>query len=83
MTIQNLPHQLNHAGGIALVVFPDRATLCLRCRSTGHVGKNSRVPKCDGCHNFGHTSNERAPTYATATVAMSATVISEHIMDEV
>lgn len=84
MTLESLPHQLNHVGAIALLVVFGRAPLCLRCRSTGQVRKNCRVSKCDGCHNFGHKKEECARTYATATVgATPRTVLSKHVMDKV
>lgn len=83
MSLESLPHQLNHAGGMALVVVPEQASLCFRCRSTGHVRENCRVPKCYGCHMFGHTRSECVWTCATAIVGASATPISDHVMDEV
>ncbi|KAH8040032.1 hypothetical protein HPB51_009288 [Rhipicephalus microplus] len=49
--------------GMALVVVPGRAPLCLRCRSTGHIRRDCRVPRCAGCHAFEHDQVDCTRSY--------------------
>ncbi|XP_077519927.1 uncharacterized protein LOC144129701 [Amblyomma americanum] len=45
--IDDIPHQLKIAGELTLVVVPGRAPLCLRCKSTGHIRRDCKVPRCE------------------------------------
>lgn len=82
LTLDDLPHQLRIAGGLALVVAPGRAPLCLRCQRTGHIRRDCRVPKCESCHRFGHDADQCVRTYAAAAGARSGETNAEHVMDE-
>ncbi|KAM7309594.1 hypothetical protein ISCGN_006598 [Ixodes scapularis] len=67
VTLERIPHQLRIAGGNVLVVIPGRDPLCLRCKGTGHIRRECRVPRCDECHRFGHERDNCVRTYATVT----------------
>ncbi|XP_040067689.1 uncharacterized protein LOC115314074 [Ixodes scapularis] len=67
VTLERIPHQLRIAGGNVLVVIPGRDPLCLRCKGTGHIRRECRVPRCDECHRFGHERENCVRTYATVT----------------
>ncbi|KAM7313021.1 uncharacterized protein ISCGN_002942 [Ixodes scapularis] len=64
-TAGSLPHELRLEGSKMLVVVPERALLCLRCRRTGHIRRNCRVPRCADCHCYGHEAAVCIKTYAT------------------
>lgn len=83
LTLEDLPHQLRVAGGLALVVAPGRAPLCLRCQRTGHIRRDCLVPKCGACHRFGHDTDHCVKTYATATGSGRNGANAELLMDEV
>ncbi|KAH9367236.1 hypothetical protein HPB48_000617 [Haemaphysalis longicornis] len=65
VTPDDLPHVLSFYGGQVLVVVPGRAPLCLRCRRTGHMRREYRVPGCFKCRSFGNTADECVRTYAS------------------
>ncbi|XP_077491854.1 uncharacterized protein LOC144102463 [Amblyomma americanum] len=67
VTVDGLPHQIRVAGELALVVVPGRAPLCLRCRNTGHIRRDCRVPRCALCHRYGHGEEQCVKTYASIT----------------
>ncbi|KAM7306223.1 uncharacterized protein ISCGN_009960 [Ixodes scapularis] len=67
VTQERLPHQLRIAGGNVLVVVPGRAPQCLRCKGTGHIRRECRVPRCDACHRYGHETETCAKTFANVT----------------
>ncbi|XP_077512845.1 uncharacterized protein LOC144124044 [Amblyomma americanum] len=67
VTVDDLPHQIRVAGELALVVVPGRAPLCLRCRNTGHIRRDCRVPRCALCHRYGHGEEQCVKTYASVT----------------
>ncbi|KAG0414678.1 hypothetical protein HPB47_008170 [Ixodes persulcatus] len=60
LTLDNQPHQLRIAGGLALDVAPGSTPLCLRCQGTGHIRRDCRVPKCfrGGETNIEHIMDE-------------------------
>uniref|UniRef100_A0A6B0V9Z5 CCHC-type domain-containing protein n=1 Tax=Ixodes ricinus TaxID=34613 RepID=A0A6B0V9Z5_IXORI len=72
VTLERLPHQLRIAGSNVLVVIPGRDPLCLRCKGTGHIRRECRVPRCDECHRFGHEQDNCVRTYATVTQGVVA-----------
>ncbi|CAN8015185.1 unnamed protein product [Ixodes persulcatus] len=72
VTLERLPHQLRIAGGNVVVVTPGRDPLCLRCKGTGHIRREWRVPRCDDCHRFGHERDNCVRTYATVTQVVVA-----------
>lgn len=82
VTLDQLPHQLRLPGGNALVVVPGRAPLCLRCKTSGHIRKDCRVPRCDSCRRFGHKDDECVRTFAKVASAGVEDVASEVAMDE-
>ncbi|KAM7307134.1 uncharacterized protein ISCGN_010770 [Ixodes scapularis] len=82
VSLDDLPHQLKIAGGLALVVAPGRAPLCLRCQRTGHIRRECRVPKCESCKRFGHDADHCVRTYATATGPGGSEANAELVMDE-
>ncbi|XP_077497895.1 uncharacterized protein LOC144108563 [Amblyomma americanum] len=67
MKVDDLPHQLRVAGGLALVVVPGRPMQCLRCHGTGHVRRDCKVPRCSQCRRYGHADADCVRTYASAT----------------
>ncbi|XP_077486756.1 uncharacterized protein LOC144098076 [Amblyomma americanum] len=67
VTVDDLPHQFRVAGELALVVVPGRAPLCLRCRNTGHIRRDCRVPRCALCHRYGHGEEQCVETYGSVT----------------
>lgn len=82
VSLDDLPHQLKIAGGLALVVAPGRAPLCLRCQRTGHIRRECRVPKCGSSKRFGHDADNCVRTYATATGPGGCEANAELVMDE-
>ncbi|KAM7284689.1 uncharacterized protein ISCGN_001783 [Ixodes scapularis] len=52
VSLDDLPHQLKIAGGLALVVAPGRAPLCLRCQRTGHIRLSVVTHNCDSGTDF-------------------------------
>ncbi|KAG0422139.1 hypothetical protein HPB47_002011 [Ixodes persulcatus] len=54
VTTDRLPHQLRILNTNALVIVLGRTPMGLRCRKTGHVRRDCRVPLCDSCRRFGH-----------------------------
>ncbi|XP_029841993.2 uncharacterized protein LOC8040866, partial [Ixodes scapularis] len=73
VTQERLPHQLKIAGGNVLVVAPGRAPLCLRWKGRGHIRRECRVPRCDGCHRIGHERENCARSYAAVTQKAAGT----------
>ncbi|CAN7939630.1 unnamed protein product, partial [Ixodes hexagonus] len=80
-TASDLPHQLRVAGDLALVVVPGRAPLCLRCRRTGHIRRECRVPRCASCGCLGHDEGQWVKTYASVAETVGGDDPSEHLMD--
>ncbi|XP_077494019.1 uncharacterized protein LOC144104701 [Amblyomma americanum] len=80
--LEDLPHQVSVAGELALVVVPGRASLCLRCRGTGHIRRECRIPRCGSWRRFGHEEEQCARTYANVTGRVSSEDSSELFMDE-
>ena len=44
--------------GRALIVNPNKAPTCLRCKASGHVRKDCTTPYCTTCKRFGHTADK-------------------------
>ncbi|XP_077538317.1 uncharacterized protein LOC144150833 [Haemaphysalis longicornis] len=82
LTVDDLPDQLRVGPDLALVAVPGRAPLFLRCRGTGHIRRECRVPRCAQCRRFGHEENQCVRTYATVAGPTLREDISDHIMDE-
>lgn len=82
LKVEDLPHQLRVAGDNALVAVPGRPPMCLRCRGTGHVRRECRVPRCETCRHFGHDADACVKTYASVTGPAVVDEASEHLMDE-
>lgn len=82
LKVEDLPHQLRVAGDNALVAVPGRPPMCLRCRGTGHVRRECRVPRCETCRHFGHDADACVKTYASVTGPAVVDEASEHFMDE-
>ncbi|XP_077547834.1 uncharacterized protein LOC144160098 [Haemaphysalis longicornis] len=82
MKVEDLPHQLRVAGDNALVAVPGRPPMCLRCRGTGQVRRECRVPRCETCRHFGHDADACVKTYASVTGPAVVDEASEHLMDE-
>ncbi|KAM7306304.1 uncharacterized protein ISCGN_010035 [Ixodes scapularis] len=82
VSLDRLPHQLRIAGGNVLVIVPGRSPLCLRCKGTGHIRRECRVPKCEKCGRFGHERVNCVVTYATVTEATIENEASSLEMDE-
>ncbi|XP_049519128.1 uncharacterized protein LOC125943702 [Dermacentor silvarum] len=80
--LDDLPHQLNVSGEVALVVVPGRPLLCLRCRNTGHIRKDCRVPRCGACPRFGQEDGQCARTYASIAGPGTIEDSSELLNDE-
>ncbi|XP_077486796.1 uncharacterized protein LOC144098137 [Amblyomma americanum] len=80
MTAEDLPHQIRIGGELALVVAPGRPMQCLRCRGTGHVRRECKVPRCSSCRSFGHENSQCVRTYASA-MGSGARDEAEHLMD--
>ncbi|KAH7958144.1 hypothetical protein HPB51_027871 [Rhipicephalus microplus] len=66
VTTDRISHQMHLGSGMTLVVVPGRAPLCLRCRNTGHIRRDCRVPSCTGCHAFGQEQASCTRSYASA-----------------
>ncbi|KAH8024657.1 hypothetical protein HPB51_000269 [Rhipicephalus microplus] len=82
VSVDQLPHQVRIGSSTALVVVPGRPPLCLRCRSTGHMRRDCKVPRCSECHSFGHEQDECNRSYARAAGRRPETQQSELLMDE-
>ncbi|XP_049511198.1 uncharacterized protein LOC125939801 [Dermacentor silvarum] len=80
--IDDLPHQLSVSGELALVVVPGRAPLCLRCRGTGHIRRECRIPRCGVCRRFGHEDGQCERTYASVTGPGGSEDTADLLMDE-
>lgn len=81
MKVEDLPHQIRVAGELAMVVAPGRPMQCLRCRGTGHVRRECKIPRCSKCRRFGHSDAECVRTYAAATGSASTEEVADHLMD--
>ncbi|KAH6920422.1 hypothetical protein HPB50_028589 [Hyalomma asiaticum] len=81
--VDDIPHQLRIAGELTLAVVPGRAPLCLRCKSTGHIRRDCKVPRCSHCRWFGHDDAECARKYGSVTGPVQANDASDHLMEEV
>ncbi|KAH8032872.1 hypothetical protein HPB51_003255 [Rhipicephalus microplus] len=82
VSVDQLPHQVRIGSSTALVVVPGRPPLCLRCRSTGHMRRDCKVPRCRECHSFGHEQDQCNRSYARAAGRRPETQQSELLMDE-
>ncbi|KAG0421894.1 hypothetical protein HPB47_002238, partial [Ixodes persulcatus] len=69
LTPESVPHQLRLYGGTLLVVIPGRAAVCLRCRRTGHIRRDCRVPRCEECRAFGREASDCVRSYARAAAS--------------
>ncbi|KAK8780466.1 hypothetical protein V5799_018193 [Amblyomma americanum] len=65
------PHLFKFHGGSTLVVVPDRAPVCRRCRRRGHIRGDCQTPRCTKFRAFGHVREDCIHTYANVTVAAS------------
>lgn len=81
VAVDAVPHQLRSSGGNTLVVIPGRAPQCLRCKRTGHVRRECKVPKYAECHSFGDESKGCVKTYARATGPPADQETSEFLME--
>ncbi|XP_049522543.1 uncharacterized protein LOC125945033 [Dermacentor silvarum] len=82
IALDNIPHQMRLGSGTVLIVAPGRAPLCLRCKHTGHIRRDCRVPKCPECHAFGHGQEACTRSYAKAVGRSTVVDQSELVMDE-
>ncbi|KAH8038608.1 hypothetical protein HPB51_002732 [Rhipicephalus microplus] len=82
VTTDRIPHQMRLGSSMALVVVPGRAPLCLRCRNTGHIRRDRRLPRCAGCRAFGHEQADCTRSYASAASRATNADHSELLMDE-
>ncbi|XP_050022652.1 uncharacterized protein [Dermacentor andersoni] len=82
MTMEDIPHQLRVSEDHALVIVPGRAPLCLRCRGTGHIRRECRVPRCGLCRRFGHDETQCVRSYANVTGSGRSDALDEHLMDQ-
>lgn len=82
MTMEDIPHQLRVSEDHALVIVPGRPPLCLRCRGTGHIRRECRVPRCGLCRRFGHDETQCVRSYANVTGPGRSDAIDEHLMDQ-
>nr|XP_050052490.2 uncharacterized protein LOC126548394 [Dermacentor andersoni] len=80
--LDDLPHQLSVGGDLALVVVPGRPPLCLRCRGTGHIRKECRVPRCGICRRYGHEEDQCTRTYASIAGPGTSEDSAVMLMDE-
>lgn len=70
--LDDLPHQVSIAGELALVVVSGRPPLCLRCRGTGHIRRDCRIPRCGACRRFGHEEGQCARAYVSVAVPVNS-----------
>ncbi|XP_077516535.1 uncharacterized protein LOC144126338 [Amblyomma americanum] len=82
-SLERLPHQMRIGNGTVLVLEPGRTPICVRCRNTGHVRRDCKVPKCSQCHAYGHEEAECMKSYARAAGRGTLGENSELHMDEV
>ncbi|CAN8017057.1 unnamed protein product [Ixodes persulcatus] len=80
-TVDSLPHEMRLEGCKVFVVVPGRAPLCLRCRRTGHIRRDCRVPRCSDCHRYGHQAEERVKTYVSMARDRKLEDNSDYLMD--
>lgn len=80
-TVSDLPHQIKIAGGWALVVVPGRPMQCLRCKGSGHVRRECKVPYCPQCRRYGHSDAQCVRSYATVTGPGNNDEVADHLMD--
>ncbi|CAN7985034.1 unnamed protein product [Ixodes hexagonus] len=64
-----------------LVVVPGRAPLCLRCRRTGRIRRDCRVPRCSDCYRYGHAAADCVKTYASMARDRKSDDQSDYVMD--
>ncbi|KAH8009705.1 hypothetical protein HPB51_019016 [Rhipicephalus microplus] len=82
VSVDQLPHKVRIGSSTALVVVPEKPPLCLRCRSTGHMRRDCKAPRCSERHSFGHEQDECNRSYARAAGRRPETQHSELLMDE-
>lgn len=61
--VHNIPHKLRVEGCEVRVVVPERPPLSLRCRKTGYISHECRVPRCTECHGYSHGGEDCVMTY--------------------
>ncbi|KAH7973588.1 hypothetical protein HPB49_002817 [Dermacentor silvarum] len=61
---------------------PGRAPFWLRCKHTGHIRRDCRIPKCAECHAFGHGQEACTRSYAKAVGRSTVVDQSELVVDE-
>ncbi|KAH8029294.1 hypothetical protein HPB51_025012 [Rhipicephalus microplus] len=76
LTKDRIPLQICLGSSTTLAVVPERAPLYLRCRNTGHLCRDCRLPRCAGCRAFGHERVDCTRSYASAA---SAATNADHI----
>lgn len=54
----NIPHLMEIGGKRLLLTMANRAPLCLKCFSLGHVRARCNAKFCSVCQDFGHFTNE-------------------------
>lgn len=80
-TVDSLPHQLRIFEASALVVAPGKTPMCLRCKVTGHIWKECRVPRCQERNHYGHEAEGCVKTYAVVTEVAQREEVIDLVMD--
>ncbi|KAM7300356.1 uncharacterized protein ISCGN_020920 [Ixodes scapularis] len=82
LPLESLPHQLRLGGGNVLVVVPERAPICLRCRRTEIFRRDCKAPRCSECRAIGHETRDCVKTYTRVAGSRATEETSELLMDE-
>ncbi|KAH7939973.1 hypothetical protein HPB52_019824 [Rhipicephalus sanguineus] len=61
---------------------PLEPPLCLRCRGTGQIRRECRVPRCGLCRRYGHDETQCVRSYASVTGSGRNDAVDEHLMDQ-
>lgn len=80
-TSERLPPQVGLLNSTVVVVAHERSSMCLRCRMTGHVRRQCRVPRCYSCLHYGHNNVDCVKTYATMTRTAAKDQEGDLVMD--
>ncbi|KAH8033148.1 hypothetical protein HPB51_008014 [Rhipicephalus microplus] len=59
-----------------------RPPLCVRCRATGYIRREWRVPRCGLCRSFGHDETQCVAIYANLTCFVRSKAMEEHFMNQ-